>query len=66
MYLKDLTKTFDQKVIVNKLSLSLFEGEVFCLLGHNGAGKTTTINMLTGILSPDSGHINICGYDYYK
>ena len=34
-------------------------------MGHNGAGKSTTINMLTGILSPDSGSINICGYDYY-
>lgn len=65
MYLKDLTKTFDDKVIVDKLSLSLFEREVFCLLGHNGAGKSTTINMLTGILTPDSGMINIFGYDYY-
>jgi len=65
MYLKDIIKTFDEKIVVNRLSISLFEGEVFCLLGHNGAGKTTTINMLTGILQPDSGTINICGLDYY-
>jgi ATP-binding cassette subfamily A (ABC1) protein 3 len=50
---------------VNDLSLSLFQGEIFCLLGHNGAGKTTTINMLTGILQPDFGAINILGFDYY-
>lgn len=66
MYLKNLTKTFDEKVIVDKLSLSLFQGEIFCLLGHNGAGKSTTINILTGILQPDSGVINIFGYDYYN
>lgn len=65
MYLKNLKKSFDDKVIVNDLSLSLFQGEIFCLLGHNGAGKTTTINMLTGILQPDAGSINILGYDYY-
>ena len=36
------------------------------MLGHNGAGKSTTINMLTGILKPDSGTINMFGYDYYS
>lgn len=60
-----MSKSFDSKTVVDKLSLSLFEKEVFCLLGHNGAGKSTTINMLTGILQPDSGVINIFGYDYY-
>lgn len=64
MYLKDLNKKFDGKTIVNNISLSLFEREIFCLLGHNGAGKTTTINMLTGLLQPDSGTINILGLDY--
>lgn len=63
--MKDLNKSFDGKIVVNKLSLSFFESEVFCLLGHNGAGKSTTINILTGILQPDSGKINILGYDYY-
>jgi ABC-type multidrug transport system ATPase subunit len=33
-------------------------------LGHNGAGKSTTINMLTGILKPDKGKMNIFGYDF--
>jgi ABC-type multidrug transport system ATPase subunit len=53
MTIKNLQKSFDNKVVVNNLSLSLFQGEIFCLLGHNGAGKSTTINMLTGILQPD-------------
>lgn len=35
------------------------------MLGHNGAGKSTTINMLTGILNPDQGDIDIFGLNYY-
>lgn len=50
MYLKGVNKSFDDKKVVSDLSLSLFEKEIFCLLGHNGAGKSTTINILTGIL----------------
>ena len=34
-------------------------------MGHNGAGKSTTINMLTGILNPDEGDIDIFGLNYY-
>jgi ATP-binding cassette, subfamily A (ABC1), member 3 len=65
MEFQNLTKEFDEKVVVNKLSMSLFEGEIYCLLGHNGAGKSTTINMLTGILKPDAGTIRILDFDYY-
>jgi len=36
------------------------------LLGHNGAGKSTIINILTGIMKPDKGAINILGYDYFS
>lgn len=64
MYLKGVNKSFDDKKVVSDLSLSLFEKEIFCLLGHNGAGKSTTINILTGILQPDSGTINLLGHDY--
>ena len=40
------------KTAVNDLTLSMYEGQIFALLGHNGAGKTTTIGMLTGMLAP--------------
>lgn len=60
-----LSKSYDNHPVVQNLALSLFEGEVFCLLGHNGAGKTTTISMLTGLLKPDSGRIRVLGMDYY-
>ncbi len=42
----DLTKKFGDFMAVDKLSLSVKEGEILCLLGANGAGKSTTINML--------------------
>lgn len=50
-----------QLVAVDRLSLSMVEGQIFALLGHNGAGKTTTINMLTGIYKPTAGDAQIYG-----
>ena len=43
------------KQAVCDLSLDMFRGQIFALLGHNGAGKTTTISILTGLLAPSSG-----------
>ena len=51
---------------VNNLSFSCNPGEVFSLLGPNGAGKTTTLRMLSTILQPSSGKIEICGVDAVK
>ena len=56
--IKDLTKRFDKFSAVDKVSLSIYEGQIFCLLGHNGAGKTTTIRMLTGMLEIDGGEVH--------
>lgn len=60
---KGLTKSYHDKVAVKSLSLRVEQGEIFGLLGHNGAGKTTTVNMLTTLLEPTSGHIDIDGVD---
>ena len=57
----DLTKRFGEKTAVDRLNLTIAEGELFSLLGVNGAGKTTTIRMLTGLLKPDGGRAEICG-----
>ncbi|MDF1757199.1 MAG: ABC transporter ATP-binding protein [Legionellaceae bacterium] len=59
----DLSKSFDKKVVVNKISLSVNKGEVFGFLGPNGSGKTTTIRMLCGLLTPDSGSGTCLGFD---
>ncbi|KAK9511087.1 hypothetical protein O3M35_005719 [Rhynocoris fuscipes] len=62
--IRNLKKVFDkQKVAVNDISLSFYEGQITSFLGHNGAGKTTTISMLTGLFPPSSGTAVINGYD---
>jgi len=56
-----LTKRYGKLIAVDDLSLEVHEGEVFGLLGPNGAGKTTSINMLCGLLKPDSGRVLLHG-----
>ena len=58
----DLCKTYDEPA-VDHLSLNIRRGELYALLGPNGAGKTTTLNMVTGLLQPDSGAITVSGID---
>ena len=60
---KNLTKRYGKKVVLNNLSFDVQQGEVVGFLGPNGAGKTTTIKMLTGFLPATAGEIKICGYD---
>lgn len=61
-----LTKKFHQLTAVDNLSLEIKKGEIFGFIGPNGAGKTTTIKILTGILMPTSGRIEIGGFDIQK
>ena len=58
---KDLVKTFGATRAVDRVSLTIQPGEVFCLLGANGAGKTTTINIFLNFIAPTSGEARICG-----
>ena len=60
---KNLKKSFDQFVAVDKISLQVDRGEVVGFLGPNGAGKSTTMKMITGFLEPDEGEIFINGID---
>jgi len=64
---KNLVKTYKFKgrcvEAVRSISFNIKKGEIFGLLGPNGAGKSTTINILSGILSKDSGQIKIFGKD---
>lgn len=59
----DLTKTYANTTVVNRLNLRIEEGDIFGFLGPNGAGKTTTILMLLGLTEPTSGTARICGYN---
>lgn len=59
----NLVKTFGDFVAVNDISFEVRQGEIFAFLGPNGAGKTTTIQMLTTLLKPTRGTIEIDGLD---
>jgi ABC-2 type transport system ATP-binding protein len=63
---QNLVRLRDHRLVVDNVSLELRRGEVLGLLGHNGAGKSTTLQMLTGALPPQSGQIQICGFDLLR
>jgi ABC-2 type transport system ATP-binding protein len=64
--LTNLTKRYDRVLAVNKINLSIPDGEIFGFIGPNGAGKTTTIRMLGGVLAPTEGSIMIDGINMAK
>jgi len=59
----NLTKEYQQYTALRELSMSIYAGEIFCLLGQNGAGKTTTINLFMGFLEPSGGRALIKGVE---
>jgi ABC-2 type transport system ATP-binding protein len=58
-----LSRRFGELVAVDNVNLRVAPGQFFGFLGPNGAGKSTTIKMLTGLLAPSSGRIEILGID---
>ena len=60
---QNLTKRFGNFAAVKNISFEVLKGEIYAFLGPNGAGKTTTIKMLTTLLRPTSGAIELCGLD---
>jgi ABC-2 type transport system ATP-binding protein len=63
---ENLVKSFGSFVAVDDISFDVAQGEIFAFLGPNGAGKTTTIKMLTTLLRPSSGTIELDGLDPNK
>lgn len=61
--IKNVTKQYKEKIVVNQVSLALKKGELYGLLGVNGAGKTTLINMICSLIKPTSGQIYIDGFE---
>ncbi len=63
LVVRNLTKRFRKRPVLRGVSLSLRRGEAVGLLGPNGAGKTTCFYIVTGLIRPDSGAIELDGYD---
>ncbi len=61
-----LSKSYGDKQALSPLNLTINAGEIFGLLGHNGAGKTTTVNLLTTLLEPSAGSLEVAGFDGSK
>jgi putrescine transport system ATP-binding protein len=61
--IESVTKKFGEFVAVNDVSLKIYRGELFCLLGGSGCGKTTLLRMLAGFEQPTTGRISIDGVD---
>ncbi|MCR5805250.1 MAG: ABC transporter ATP-binding protein [Clostridia bacterium] len=64
--LDGLIKKYDNRPVVDGLSLEIKEGEIFGLLGPNGAGKSTTMNMICSLLKPTAGSVEVFGMDIKK
>ncbi|MBV8900964.1 MAG: ATP-binding cassette domain-containing protein [Verrucomicrobia bacterium] len=63
IWARELTKNFGAISAVQGISFEVAKGEIFAFLGPNGAGKTTTIKMLTTLLKPSSGRVELDGLD---
>ncbi|MFJ7979976.1 ABC transporter ATP-binding protein [Lysinibacillus xylanilyticus] len=63
---KGLKKSFKEKEVLKGVDFEVRRGEIFALLGSNGAGKTTIVNILSTLLKPDGGKVDICGLDVQR
>jgi putrescine transport system ATP-binding protein len=63
LQINNVTKTFGDFLAVENVSLDVYKGEIFCLLGGSGCGKSTLLRMLAGFEEPTSGQIIIDGQD---
>src|SRR6476660_2811733 len=58
---ENVSKIFQGQVVLNSLSLEMRQGEFLTLLGPSGCGKTTSLNLVAGLLQPDSGTVCLRG-----
>lgn len=64
--LKNVSKSFDKTLVIDRLNFDVEEGEIFGIVGPDGSGKTTTSRLIAGILDVSSGDISVAGMDLAK
>lgn len=62
----EVTKMFNRKPAVDRVSFSVPEGSIYGILGANGAGKSTLLRLLIGLFRPTSGQVNVFGEQIKK
>ena len=60
---KNLTKSFDDKIILDNISFKVDDGKILSIVGFSGSGKSTVLKLISGLLEKDSGEINTTGGD---
>lgn len=60
----NITKRFDDKLVLDNISFEVEKGDIFGLIGPNGAGKSTLINIITGLVNEDAGNISVFGDNF--
>jgi ABC-2 type transport system ATP-binding protein len=63
---QNLHKRYGDHVAVHDISLTVEQGEIFCIVGPNGAGKTTSVESIMGLRQPDGGTVRVLGFDPQK
>ena len=69
LLLSNISKSFDGITILNKINLKVKEGEIVSIVGPSGSGKSTIFNIITNLIEPDSGEVEVNGkvsYMYQK
>ena len=64
--LSDVSLGFENKVILDSVSLKIKKGETFVILGPSGAGKSSILKIICGLWKPDSGSLSVDGFEYSK
>ncbi len=64
--LKNLTKSFEGKIVFNDLNIEIPDGKIIGLVGPDGAGKTTLLRLMAALLTPTSGTVTVAGFDTVK
>ena len=64
--IRGLRREFGPKVAVENSNVTMYNGQIFALLGHNGAGKTTTISMLTGLIQATAGSASVFDLNIFE
>lgn len=63
---RGLSKSYGDRLAIDKLNFSVSKGEVVGFLGPNGAGKSTTMKIITGYMSPSDGEVKVAGFDVFS